>query len=470
MSSITGYATVNPNTVTIPENRKRSINPEKVKALAESIKHIGQLQPIGVTADNTLLWGAHRVEAHKLLGRSTIQAVLYDTSNPLDAELAEIDENLARAELTELELATHLARRKAIYLERFPQTAHGGDRRSSTRQLDDLKPASFAQNTAVSTGVSERTVQRKAALGEKLAPVAAELKDTPIADNQAELQQFAALPPEQAKGVLALLKAGEVDSVKEALKAQKDNERERARATPIRASTPEGLETVIKAEQGNWYAVGPHRLYCGDTSQAEFWRDIPPCALSFADPPYNAEVAAWDQGFKWAHDYLGDIAPIVLVTPGTRSLARFLGSAGEAPTTYLNYRWLISCYINNGMTRGDLGHANHIPTLLFASDETPIYRNSQDVCVVSIKISETEDTDHRGRKPLDYMIWLIQLFTEKGQNVIDPFAGSGQTLWACAGLNRICYTGEINPSFCDDILRRASAQGLPVSLIGPELP
>ena len=43
---------------------------------------------------------------------------------------------------------------------------------------------------------------------------------------------------------------------------------------------------------------------------------------------------------------------------------------------------------------------------------------------------------------------LIEIFTDKGDVVIDPCAGSGTTLRACAELGRSAYGFEIKKEYC----------------------
>ena len=38
--------------------------------------------------------------------------------------------------------------------------------------------------------------------------------------------------------------------------------------------------------------------------------------------------------------------------------------------------------------------------------------------------------------------------------VLDPFGGSGSTLIACEQTDRICYMIELDPKFCDVIVKR----------------
>lgn len=87
---------VNISKIKINEGR-RSVNQETVQKLADSIREIGLINPITITKDCTLISGAHRIEAFKLLGKTEITANFMDITG-LKAELAEIDENLIRNE------------------------------------------------------------------------------------------------------------------------------------------------------------------------------------------------------------------------------------------------------------------------------------------------------------------------------------------------------------------------------------
>lgn len=54
---------------------------------------------------------------------------------------------------------------------------------------------------------------------------------------------------------------------------------------------------------------------------------------------------------------------------------------------------------------------------------------------------------HPTQKPVNLLKRLIEIFTDEGDVVIDPVAGSGSTLRACAELNRSCYGFEIDKNF-----------------------
>ena len=54
---------------------------------------------------------------------------------------------------------------------------------------------------------------------------------------------------------------------------------------------------------------------------------------------------------------------------------------------------------------------------------------------------------HPTQKPVNLLKNLIEIFTDPGDVVIDPCAGSGSTLRACAEIGRNCYGFEVDKKF-----------------------
>lgn len=210
----------------------------------------------------------------------------------------------------------------------------------------------------------------------------------------------------------------------------------------------EKIETIAEAQPvkvGEWYNIGPHRIYCGSNTDSAFTSELKKCAFAFADPPYNADAAEWDNGHKWETDYLVDFAEIVAVTPGISAVPDFFRA------TAMPYKWSMSAHISNGMTRGALGFGNWIYVALFSKSKS-IHKNAQDILTLSIKTSENDGHYHKGRKPSLFMLQMINLFTRENDTVIDPFLGSGSTLFACDKLGRKCIGAEISPEFVSRII------------------
>lgn len=60
---------------------------------------------------------------------------------------------------------------------------------------------------------------------------------------------------------------------------------------------------------------------------------------------------------------------------------------------------------------------------------------------------------HPTQKPIALLERLIEIFTDKGDVVIDPCAGNGSTLRAAANLKRKAYGFEVNKKFYNDAKR-----------------
>ncbi len=67
---------------------------------------------------------------------------------------------------------------------------------------------------------------------------------------------------------------------------------------------------------------------------------------------------------------------------------------------------------------------------------------------------------HPTVKPLELVSDAILDCSDRGQIVLDAFAGSGTTLLAAAKTGRIGYGIELDPAYCDVILKRFAAEGL----------
>jgi len=74
--------------------------------------------------------------------------------------------------------------------------------------------------------------------------------------------------------------------------------------------------------------------------------------------------------------------------------------------------------------------------------------------VWEIKKDSTKDYIHPTQKPTKLAQRAIVNSSRIGDNVLDPFAGSGSTLMACEEKGRNCYTIELDPVFCSHIIER----------------
>jgi N6-adenosine-specific RNA methylase IME4 len=213
--------------IEISDNR-RSIDDESLGNLVDSILEIGLLYPITITTEGRLVAGYHRLLAYRQLNREEIPAIRVNLDK-LQAELAEIDENLIRNELTVIDRGESLRRRKEIYELIYPETKAGvaggkGNRVTSA----DSAPVSFTKDAAKKTGRSERVVQEDIQIATNLAPdVKTGIKGTELADRKTDLLRLSQMPEEKQREVVNKIVSGEAKSFVDATrKVRKDELRE----------------------------------------------------------------------------------------------------------------------------------------------------------------------------------------------------------------------------------------------------
>jgi len=61
---------------------------------------------------------------------------------------------------------------------------------------------------------------------------------------------------------------------------------------------------------------------------------------------------------------------------------------------------------------------------------------------------------HPTMKPVGLLRRLILNSTKIGETVYDPFGGSGSTLIACEHTSRKCIMIEMDPKYCETIVKR----------------
>ena len=203
---------------------------------------------------------------------------------------------------------------------------------------------------------------------------------------------------------------------------------------------------VPVSREGDVWNIGRHRLMCGNSTEKEIIESLLDGAevdLVMTDPPYgiNAEKMTMGSGKKDFHRGEGwdserpdisiafDIAPLVCIWGGNYF-------ADRLPVTN---DWLCWWKKNDGLSFSE-----------FELAWTNFGRNCRHIA----HHWGSEKKLHITMKPLEVIAWAIQQTKEKCETVVDLFGGSGSTLIACERLDRTCYMVELDPKYCDVIVRR----------------
>jgi hypothetical protein len=227
--------------IAVPPVRMRNLRLEIVDELAESIRARGLLQPIVVRPSPgfdigggyTLIAGRHRLAAVKKLDLPSIRAVVFEGLKADEVELIEIDENMIRADLTPAERAIHVARRKLLYENLYPQTKQGKapGKAGGGKKAKKAKLATFATATSKATGQSVRTIRRDATRAKQVG-VLTDIVGTSL-DKGDEIDALAKLPAEEQQRLADQAAAGEKVSAKQPAVTAQAEVGQRMRAEPV---------------------------------------------------------------------------------------------------------------------------------------------------------------------------------------------------------------------------------------------
>lgn len=204
---------------------RREAQQERVEKLVKSMGELGLLNPITIDKKHTLIAGLHRLEAAKLLGWVEIECTVSSLEG-IHAEMAEIDENIVRNNLTGRELGKLLLRRKKLYELLYPETKRGGDRKSSkikARNSHFDPVLSFAEDTSKTLNMSKRTVQERIQTAKNLTPEAERILDGMDKEvSNSTALKISRLKPEQQTEAAGLLASKKIRSIAEYHPAQQE--------------------------------------------------------------------------------------------------------------------------------------------------------------------------------------------------------------------------------------------------------
>ena len=91
----------------------------------------------------------------------------------------------------------------------------------------------------------------------------------------------------------------------------------------------------------------------------------------------------------------------------------------------------------------------------FVKDKKPTFNSEYDKAIYNYPLCHgKERLDHPTQKPLKLCEWLINTFSDKGDRILDPFAGSGTTILAAKNLCRDSLGIEKNTEYCEIARKR----------------
>ncbi len=241
-------------------------------------------------------------------------------------------------------------------------------------------------------------------------------------------------------------------------------------------AVPEAPETAVTVP-GDVWILGEHRLLCGDATQMADVEKVLAGGLAdmvFCDPPYNVNYGATmkdklrGKARKIANDDLGQdfeqflrdaCVNMLTVTKGAiyicmssseiHTLQRVFREAGGHWSTFV-------VWAKNTFTMGRSDYQRQYEPILYGWKEGTDHfwcgaRDQGDVWF--IKKPHVNDL-HPTMKPVELVERAVRNSSKGRDTVFDPFGGSGTTMIACEKTGRQARLIELEPRYCDVIIRR----------------
>ena len=204
-------------------------------------------------------------------------------------------------------------------------------------------------------------------------------------------------------------------------------------------------------ESGQMWALGEHRLICGDCTDAATVARVMggDGHILVTDPPYGIKASAMTMGSHQSSlpreqrlsnvEQWDDVRPNVLPFVASAKAACIWGGQYFANDLPISDDWLCWHKKNDGLS--------------FAECELAWTNYGCRTRILQHHWAD-EKKQHITQKPLGVMAWCVELAPDKLAAIFDPFSGSGTTLIACQNLSRRCRAVEISPAYVAVTLQR----------------
>mgnify|MGYP005814882021 CR=1 FL=1 len=227
---------------------------------------------------------------------------------------------------------------------------------------------------------------------------------------------------------------------------------------------------------GETYALGPHRVMCGDATVADDMQRLMGGKLAqllVTDPPYaiygsSSGLSADITDDKIVRPFFRDV---LLAAQGAtqlfshiyvfcdwRSWASWWEMAKQTSLVPKNLLvWdkggggLGNNYAN---TYELIGYLANLPQQQVMGDVQAGQRSVHAGNILRANRASGADRQHNAAKPVDLLQQLIENSSDQADIVLDMFLGSGSTLIAAEQTGRTCYGMEIDPRYVDVIRQR----------------
>ena len=218
---------------------------------------------------------------------------------------------------------------------------------------------------------------------------------------------------------------------------------------------------------GDIWQLGNHRLMCGDSIKEEDVAKLMngnKADMVFTDPPYGYEYQSNMRTKSKKFDVLKNDDKTLDFMPRIKGICN--GFVFVCTTWKVLDQWLplfnkyydlsnMIIWDNGGGGIGDLKHTFSTDyEIILCSNNGREITGKRIGSVWNIPKDNANDYVHATQKPIKLIATAIENTTKINDIILDVFGGSGSTLIACEQLDRTCYMMELDPKYCDVIVKR----------------
>lgn len=229
------------------------------------------------------------------------------------------------------------------------------------------------------------------------------------------------------------------------------------------------------SKPGDIWILGRHRLMCGNSTQKEDVMRLmnkQEADMLLTDPPYNVDyVGKTSEALKIENDNMNETEFYNFLIDAFRNMFESVKYGGSiyvfhADTEGLNFRnafkavgfKLAQClvWVKNTFVMGRQDYQwRHEPILYGWKEGAGHYfvDNRKQSTVLEFD-KPSRNAEHPTMKPIDLLVYLIKNSSKENDIILDLFGGSGSTLIAAEQIQRTCYVMELDPKYCDVIIKR----------------
>lgn len=229
------------------------------------------------------------------------------------------------------------------------------------------------------------------------------------------------------------------------------------------------------SKRGDVWILGKNRLMCGDSTQKEdvmHLMNSQEADMLLTDPPYNVDYEGkTSEALKIENDNMSETEFYNFLLDSFKNMFDSIKYGGSAYVFYadtegLNFRnafkscgfKLAQClvWVKNTFVMGRQDYQwRHEPILYGWKPGAGHYfvDNRKQSTVLEFD-KPSRNAEHPTMKPVDLLVYLIKNSSKENDLILDLFGGSGSTLIAAEQTQRRCYTMELDPKYCDVIIKR----------------